>query len=70
MERRILDDLIAAGCADVEHWDSLSNKGTAVFALSAAVGMLLTQPRRVRRALDGFNLMLENRYHQDGFYSE
>ncbi|MFH1574698.1 MAG: heparinase II/III family protein, partial [Acidobacteriota bacterium] len=69
-ERRILDDLIVAGCTDMEHWDSLSNKGTAVFALSAAVGRLLMQPERVRHALDGFNRMLENRYHHDGFYSE
>ena len=69
-ERRILEDLILAGCADMEHWNSLSNKGTAVFVLSAGVGMLLEQPERVRRALDGFHRMLEDRYHHDGFYSE
>ena len=66
-ERRILEDLILAGCADMEHWNSLSNKGTAVFVLSAGVGMLLEQPERVRRALDGFHRMLEDRYHHDGF---
>ena len=70
LERRIVNDLIVAGCTDMEHWDSLSNKGTAVLVLSAAVGMLLEQPPRVRRALDGFNRMLEHRYHHDGFYSE
>jgi hypothetical protein len=70
VERRIVDNLIAAGCTDMENWDSLSNKGTAVLGLSAAVGRLLEQPERVRRALGGFNRMLEGRYHFDGFYSE
>ncbi|MCE2440189.1 MAG: heparinase II/III family protein [Candidatus Latescibacteria bacterium] len=70
MERRILEDLILAGCTDMEHWNSLSNKATAVFALSAAVGMLMEQPERVRHALDGFHRMLEGRYHHDGFYAE
>ncbi len=70
MERRIVDDLIAAGCADVEHWDSVSNKGVAVFSLCAAVGALLEQPGRVRHALAGFDRMVESRYHFDGFYSE
>ena len=70
MERRILNDLIVAGCTDMEHWDSLSNKGTAVLVLSAAVGMLLEQPQRVHRARDGFQRMLDDRYHFDGFYSE
>ncbi|MDE3256877.1 MAG: heparinase II/III family protein [Gemmatimonadota bacterium] len=70
VERRILDDLILAGCADMEHWNSLSNKGTAVFVLSAGVGMLFGQPDRVRRAQDGFRRMLDERYHHDGFYAE
>ena len=52
------------------HWNSLSNKGTAVFVLSAAVGMILDRPQKVRHALDGFNRMLAERYHHDGFYSE
>ena len=29
-ERRITEDLILAGCADMMHWNSLSNKSTAV----------------------------------------
>jgi len=70
MERRIVEDLIEAGCADVEHWDSVSNKGVAVFSLVAAVGALLKQPGRVRHALAGFNRTMESRYHFDGFYSE
>ena len=68
--RRITEDLILAGCADMMHWNSLSNKGTAVFVLSAAVGMVLEHPQKVRHALDGFNRMLAERYHHDGFYSE
>jgi hypothetical protein len=70
VERRIIDDLILAGCADMEHWNSLSNKGTAVFVLSAAVGMLTERPAHARHALDGFTRMLEDRYHHDGFYTE
>ncbi len=69
-ERRIVDDLILAGCADMEHWNSLSNKGTTVFVLSAGAGMLFGRPDRVRRALDGFHRMLDERYHHDGFYAE
>ncbi|MDY0168458.1 MAG: heparinase II/III family protein [Thermoguttaceae bacterium] len=68
--RRIRDDLILAGCTDMEHWDAVSNKGVATLSLSAAVGVLLEQPERVRRALDGFHRMFNERYHFDGFYSE
>ncbi len=70
MDRRIVDDLIAAGCTDMECWDSVSNKGVATFSLSAAVGLLLEQPERVHRALDGFNEVMDSRYHFDGFYTE
>ena len=69
-DRRIVDDLLLAGCTDMEHWNSLTNKGTAVFVLSAGAGMLFRQPDRVRRALDGFHRMLDARYHHDGFYAE
>lgn len=68
--RRIRDDLIAAGCADIEHWNDVSNKGVAAFALSAAVGILLEQPERVRFALGAFDRVMDERYHFDGFYSE
>ncbi len=70
MDKRIVADLIAAGCTDMEHWDSVSNKGVATFSLSAAVGLLLKQPERVHRALDGFHETLDSRYHFDGFYTE
>lgn len=66
----ILDDLILAGCADMEHWNTVSNKGVAVFVLSAAVGVLLEQPERVRHALTGFRRTMDTRYHFDGYYSE
>ncbi len=68
--RRIRDDLIVAGCTDMEHWGAVSNKGVATLSLSAAVGVLFEQPERVRRALDGFHRMFDERYHFDGFYSE
>ncbi len=70
MHRRIIEDLIDAGANDYDHWDDLSNKGIATRSLSAAVGIVLEQPERVRRAVDGFNEILETRYHFDGFYSE
>jgi len=69
-EKRILDDLILAGCEDMEHWVSLSNKGTAVYALSATVGILRNEPERVHGALKLFNRVLNERYHHDGFYTE
>jgi len=70
MHRRICDDLLIAGCRDMEHWDDVSNKGVASFSLSAAVGLLLDDPVRVRRALEGFQKMLTARFHFDGFYAE
>ena len=69
-EQRILEDLILAGCRDMEHWVSLSNKGTAVYGLSATVGILRNEPERVHRAWELFQRMLAERYHHDGFYSE
>ncbi len=69
-ESDILQNLILAGCTDMEHWNSVSNKGVAVFVLSAAVGVLIEQPERVRHALAGFHRTMDTRYHFDGFYSE
>ena len=69
-DRRIVEDLLVAGCEDWEHWEDLSNKGVTTRTLSAAVGVLLEQPERVRRGLDGFNQMLSTRYHFDGNYTE
>ncbi len=70
MHRRVVEDLILAGTADVEHWNSKTNKGVATYTVSAAVGLLFEQPERMRRALNGFNLILDDAYHFDGFYSQ
>ena len=67
---RIVRDLLVAGCVDAEQLDTLSNLGVVTFSLSAAVGLLLDQPDRVRRAVDGWNRIIEQRYHFDGFYTE
>lgn len=67
---RIRRDLIEAGCADLEQWDSLSNKGVAVFTVIAANGILFDHPERVHRAIDGLDRIMADRYHHDGFYSE
>ena len=40
------------------------------FSLSAAVGLLIDQPDRVHRAVDGLDRMMDERYHFDGFYAE
>jgi hypothetical protein len=68
--QRILDDLLVPGCEDMEHWDNLTNLGVVTFSLSAAVGLLLDQPKRLHRAIDGLNRMMDERYHFDGFYAE
>ncbi|MFP3904026.1 MAG: heparinase II/III family protein [Armatimonadota bacterium] len=70
MHTRIVEDLLQAGCNDMEYWDSVSNKGVATYSLSAAVGLLLQQPPRVHRAIRGFERIFGERYHFDGFYSE
>ena len=70
MERRILKDLLEPGCRDMEHWDSLGNKGVGSFVLSAAVGLLLEQPERIRYAIGGLDRIMGKRYHFDGFYGE
>lgn len=70
MKTRIVEDLLEAGCNDMEYWDSLSNKGVATYSLSAAVGLLLDQPKHVHRAIRGFERIFGERYHFDGFYSE
>jgi hypothetical protein len=70
MRERIVRDLLVPGCEDTEHWDNLTNLGVVTFSLSGAVGLLLDQPDRVHRAIDGLNRMMDERYHFDGFYAE
>ncbi|MGD9496467.1 MAG: heparinase II/III family protein, partial [Armatimonadota bacterium] len=68
--RRIVEDLILAGCADLENYDDINNKCGPGRALSAACGILFEQPERVRRGLEGFALLLESCFHFDGFCRE
>lgn len=70
MERRIVDDLLLAGCSDLENYDRINNKCGPGRALSAACGILFEQPERVRRGIDGFTALLEGCFHFDGFCRE
>jgi len=44
MDRRIVNDLILAGCRDSENWQAINNKCGPGRALGAAVGLLFQQP--------------------------
>ncbi len=70
MDRRIREDLILAGCADTENWNDINNKCGRGRALSGAVGILFQRPASVRRAIEGFELLIENDFHFDGFCCE
>ena len=70
MHQRITQDLILAGCADLENYSSINNKCGPGRALSGAVGILFEQPERVRRALEGFEQLIERCFHFDGFCTE
>ncbi len=68
--RRIEQDLILAGCADLEYYPRIDNKCGPARALSAAVAVLFAQPERARRALDGFERLLGEDFHFDGMCRE
>ncbi len=70
MDRRIVDDLILAGCADSAQWQDINNKCGPGRALSAAVGTLFERPERVRWAYDGFRRLIDGCFHFDGFCTE
>lgn len=70
MDRRIVDDLILAGCADTENWNDINNKCGPGRALSAAVGILFNKPESVRRAIQGFEALMDDAFHFDGFCTE
>ncbi len=70
MEQHIVNDLILAGCADLENYPDINNKCGPGRALSGAVGILFDRPAGVRRALDGFSTLLERSFHFDGFCKE
>jgi|APSaa5957512622_1039677.scaffolds.fasta_scaffold01632_3 hypothetical protein len=69
-EGRVREDLILAGCKDRENWANIHNKAGPNRALSAAVGILFQRPESVRRALEGFERLLEDCFHTDGFCRE
>ena len=66
----IRDDLILAGCDDMECWNEINNKCPPGRALSALVGRLFGRPESVRRAIEGFEALLEKGFHRDGFCTE
>jgi len=68
--RRITQDLILAGCDDMENYKEINNKCGPGRALSGAVGMLFGQPERVRRAMEGIESLLDECFHFDGFCKE
>ncbi|MBI3944785.1 MAG: heparinase II/III family protein [Armatimonadetes bacterium] len=70
MDRRITNDLLLAGCADMENWKDICNKSAPARALSAAVGVQFQRPESVRHGLEGFRLFMEQCFHFDGFCKE
>ncbi len=69
-EQHLVEDLILAGCADRENWAEINNKAGPNRALSATVGILFARPASVRRALEGFERLLDECFHADGFCRE
>jgi hypothetical protein len=67
---RIVRDLLLAGCADMENWNDINNKCGPGRALSAAAGILFDRPASVRRALHGFERLMQDCFHLDGFCKE
>jgi len=70
MENRIVNDLIIAGCEDSENWAEINNKCGPGRAMSGAVGILFNRPESVRRAIEGFEKLMEKSFHFDGFCRE
>lgn len=70
MHERIINDLVLAGCGDLENYAAINNKAGPGRALSGAVGIMFGPPERIRRALEGFESILGNCFHFDGFCRE
>jgi hypothetical protein len=69
-EKRVVNDLILAGCADSENYNEINNKCGPNRSLSGAVGILFRKPESVRRSLAGFEALMEKSFHFDGFCEE
>ena len=70
VDRRIVIDLLLAGCRDSENWQAINNKCGAGRSLAAAVGVLFGQPESARWAFDGFRQLMQDSFHFDGFCVE
>lgn len=70
VRKHIEDNLLLAGCADMENYPAINNKCGPGRAVSGAVGILFSRPHGVRRALEGFEKLLEGSFHFDGFCRE
>lgn len=70
MDRRIREDLLLAGCEDSENWKDINNKCGPGRALSAAAGILFERPQSARHALQGFQQLMDQCFHADGFCVE
>jgi hypothetical protein len=69
-ERQRTEQLLLQGLADRENWNEINNKVGPNRAFSAAMGMLFDRPQSVRRALSGFEQLLDTCFHFDGFCRE
>ena len=69
-ERSRIEGLLLQGLADRENWNEINNKVGPNRAFSAAMGILFDRPQSVRRALAGFEQLLEQCFHFDGFCRE
>ncbi len=70
MKTRIVNDLLIAGADDSENWAEINNKCGPGRAMSAAIGILFDRPASVRRAIEGFDALMERSFHFDGFCRE
>lgn len=70
LQDQITTQLLLAGCEDMENYAAINNKAGPGRALSGAVGILMEQPDRVRRALQGFEELMDDCFHFDGFCKE
>jgi hypothetical protein len=70
VEKQILEGLFIPATLDTEQYHAVNNKIGRSLTLSAAMGMLFENPRRVRRALEGFEALLDHSFYFDGFCKE